>query len=99
MGKEFDGGPAFPQPIAAGHAGDLYVAWRDVPDAEGMTLRDYFACSAPGDKVDFDNPEELRKFIGAEKKPQTIDEWAEYAARARAKLAYIYADAMLEARK
>ena len=40
-----DGGPAFPRPI--GHNGGQTFAEREVsPDAEGMSLRDYFAAKA-----------------------------------------------------
>lgn len=35
-----DGGPAFPEAIAIGPAGDVY------PGFMGMTLRDYFAAAA-----------------------------------------------------
>lgn len=40
MASEQDGGPAFPESVAIGPAGDVY------PGMGGMTLRDYFAGQA-----------------------------------------------------
>lgn len=40
MTGEQDGGPAFPESIAIGPAGDVY------PGMGGMSLRDYFAAQA-----------------------------------------------------
>lgn len=65
--SEHDGGPAFPEAIAVGPAGDVY------PGFSGMTLRDWFAGQAliaisrlwKGNIGDFDNESADRTALAA----------------------------------
>jgi hypothetical protein len=77
-----DGGPAFPQPMAAlPTTGEMYCAYEKHPDFGGMTLRDYFAAAALRGYMA--NPE----FCMGHDSPRNV-----------AANCYDYADAMLAAR-
>lgn len=95
-GKKDDGGPAFPLPenIMVRHFdanGDMTGSTESIAgDTEdgahfGMSLRDYFAAKAMAGAI-------AHGLFNAEKGSQG---YADYVAN----IAYIYADAMLEARK
>lgn len=88
-----DGGFAFPQPIAINSAGD--VEHSEIP---GMSLRDYFAASFDPVGVEMSNSATAR--VLGEALPDMEDPEAiiAFGLRAAAKVCYIYADAMLEAR-
>jgi len=97
MSDKDDGGPAFPLPISVGPSGDVYhaAAWA----SGGMSLRDYFAAHAPQHRVEFDTIDQMLDFLGTKNvTPGGMVGNAIDAAKVQAKLAYIYADAMLAAR-
>lgn len=89
-----DGGPAFPT------AGDSLAGDPTKWPNDGMSLRDWFAGHAPSHRVDFPSPEMAAAFAGLPT-PDGNDATAVAALSAaiQAKLAYIYADAMLTERK
>lgn len=61
-----------------------------------MTMREYYAAHAPQDIVEFKNPETAYDFIGA-KAPKNNLQIIQISMKVQAKLAFMYADAMLEA--
>jgi hypothetical protein len=88
-GSVSDGGPAFPNSIAIGPAGD--VAWSN----EGISIRDWFAGQAPA--LEATNMT-VRKLCGiGEEEP--IADWYAAKAKAHAIWSYQYADAMLAHRQ
>lgn len=93
MSEKPNGGTAFPtMPI---YSGDDEV----VKASGGMSLRDYFAAHAPQHRVEFDGPDQLLEFLGTKNvSPGGLEGKARDAARVQAKLAYIYADAMIKER-
>lgn len=98
MSAKDNGGYAYPQTPAIGPAGDLYhpseQGW-----GGGMTLRDYFAGQATQSRVDFPNTKKAAEFAGmAEPDDGDVEAYARLSAAIQAKLAYIYADAMLAER-
>jgi hypothetical protein len=87
LGAYSDGGPAFPKPSATvkrfGH--HPYDDTEETQDGyDGMTLRDWFAGQA------------LRKFLS---KPEQMFGADVHDTAEAARLAYLYADAMLKARE
>lgn len=94
--SERDGGPAFPI--------DGRIGWNEhgttqvVTMIGGMSLRDWFAGQVPVDAVEFSTIKGAAAFIGED--PPTDDEGRiRLGTRVAAKVAYMYADAMLEARE
>lgn len=83
-----DGGPAYPVPYMNG-------------ELRGMSLRDYFAASAPDQIGDDPDAEWTAKTCGIEMpEPRgTPAEWRAFWIRCEAILRYRYADAMLRARE
>ena len=80
-----DGGPAFPRPI--GHNGaDEYEDRETNSDAEGMSLRDYFAGQA------------MNGMLSAQWTADSSDSVTVTARLETAQWAYKWADAMLAAR-
>ena len=72
--------------------------WRGPSANHGMTLRDYFAAKAPMDKVNFDSPNLAAEFAGLDSVPHDMDGMARMSATIQAKLAYMWADALLAER-
>lgn len=95
MTTDKDGGPAFPIPNDKWNmAGD--AGWDAAP---GMSLRDWFAGRAPQHRAEFPSPESAAAFVGMDLPSEgDMEGLALMAATIQAKLAYIYADAMLAAR-
>ena len=93
------GGPAFPMTHVTVLAEDGTPNESCEVRHEGMTLRDYFAAHAPQDDVErFYETVKVRKYIDVEPSGYHRVNWrrpdnARYIAR------YMYADAMLKARK
>lgn len=89
-----NGGPAFPNPALAD---ENFCAPYDM---SGMTLRDYAAIHADMSGFDFGSLETAAKFMG-EDMPNLENTEAVFglAMRARAKLRYMDADAIIAARK
>ena len=85
IAKEFGGGPAFP--VTDECSGML-----------GMTLRDYFAAKADVSKMQISSNEIAEKLAGR-KRPSGALEQFEWEISIVAKVRYMAADAMLEARK
>ncbi len=84
-----NGGPAFPQHIAADASGDIYTS-DQFEDGAGMTLRDYFAAAA------------LKGMLASDTAVAAVAErtlHSETPEQASARIAYKFADAMIAARE
>lgn len=81
-----DGGNAFPVSVCAAPSGDVYHSHQVVQGGGGMSLRDYFAAHVIQGMV---SSEQFRIVFNPER-----PDWI----KSMAQLAYMTADAMLEAR-
>lgn len=90
-----DGGPAFPGTVWRNVIGDSPLD--PVHQANGMSLRDYFAAHAPMQFSSYDI-ERVAALAGLQA-PKTIEDEREFYPMAEAILRYRYADAMLKARE
>lgn len=96
------GGPAFPGKVMEPDIGDPdtgeILSFREA-DHPGMTLRDYFAIHTDISDTKLPNLETASEFLG-EPMPDTsdINAYMTFGARLAAKLRYLAADAMIEAR-
>lgn len=92
MSTKDDGGPAFPAP----DAGEEHFSQRSA--YMGMSLRDYFAAHAPLESLKFQDTNAAAKFASLPP-PENDEELIALGMAIAAKASFIYADAMLEARK
>lgn len=86
-----DGGPAYPSWDVPGEL--------DGPVMRGMSLRDYFAAAAPAAEIEGMTPnaiKECEKFLGIDAGQYN---WIEHYPQMVAKARYMWADAMLRARR
>lgn len=65
---------------------------------KGMSLRDYFASTADLGRTEFATIQHICDFVGEENVPESMDGMMLLAAKAAAKLRYVFADAMLAER-
>ncbi|WP_343743126.1 hypothetical protein [Herbaspirillum huttiense] len=98
MAADKTGGPAFPGGVAIGPSGEVIPAMmHGIP--EGMSLRDYFACTAVVNLDEY-TAQYAIAFIGRPMPDYTVDPvgnatfWAEF----RAAMRFIEVDAMLRKR-
>lgn len=113
MSELRDGGPAFPaeytnerlqQELIAARNGGASLSFFDIKKLAsmhpGMSLRDYAAIHADVEGIEFPNWKSLASYVD-EEEPDTKDFAGLLAltAKAKAKLRYMYADAMLAARE
>lgn len=101
-----NGGPAFPQALTFDPAGEARTPGMYFANAEGMTLRDYFAANE--NIAEYDFPEAGIPMSVAESLAGPIPDGAwvknpletmKWEARWRAAIRYIRADAMIAARE
>ena len=92
MTDKHDGGPAFP--IKGRGAFDL-----EIVQAEGMSLRDWFAATGPDELFKFHSLDDAAKLMGVDA-PDPEDSAAiiAFAFALQAKMRFAYADAMIAAR-
>lgn len=83
--------PAFPVHVAIGPAGDVYHSGQVIEGGEGMTLRDWFAAQAMNGFAS--NSKSISAAI------KVSEKMGREAADVLASDAYVFADAMLKARK
>lgn len=99
-----DGGPAFPGTVWRNVIGDSPLD--PVHQANGMSLRDYFAAHAPkqidDDSMSFQSAAHFAQVCGLSVPDATANSgvaWADFWMACETALRYRYADAMLRARE